>query len=475
MMPQMRRILWIVFSVVAVTLAAAAMQAPDLTPEDQIMLAGTYLPSSVAIDAADNLYIAEAYGGRIRKVTPSGAITFVVGTGTPGFSGDGGPAASAQLRNPFDIAIDVAGNLFIADSGNSRIRKVAADGVITTVAGNGTTGFSGDGGPAIGAKLNNPRGIAIDATGNLYISDTGNARIRKVATTGVITTISGNGTTAIPGEDGPAIQAKLRSPYGVVLDKAGNLYFAEMGGQRVRRISTDGQITTVAGNGTRGSSGDGRPATAAQFQGPLGVALDTMDNLYIAEADGYRIRQMTKDGIISTIAGNGTRGSGGDGGPPLGAQLDSPLRVAVGSSGNLYIVDAGAQRLRVISQGQIRDVPGTGKIASPINTASNTFILFGDPKLIAPVGGAVSPPSCKSVEPNYSDDARQAGHQGTVVLDAIISKNGTVYPVALRHPLGFGLDERAIAVLSKWSCAPSKRDGMPVNVALQIVINFHLY
>ncbi|HLQ75712.1 MAG TPA: TonB family protein [Terriglobia bacterium] len=462
-----QRIVWIVISVVACTLAAAAMQSPDLTPEQQTMLAGTYFPTSVAIDATGNFYIADANSGQIRKVTPIGAATFVAGVGTPGFSGDGGPAASAQLRNPFDIAIDAGGNLYIADSGNSGIRKVTANGVITTVAGNGNPGFSGDGGPATGAQLNNPRGIAIDAAGNLYIADTGNSRIRKIAPTGVITTISGNGLTANPGDNGPAIQARLRSPYGLVLDKSGNLYFADMAGLRVRRISADGQITTVAGNGERGSGGDDGPATAAQLQGPLGVALDATGNLYIAESGGFRVRQVTKDGTITTVAGNGTRGSGGDGGPPLAAQLDSPLRVAVGASANLYIVDAGAQRLRVISPGQIRDVPGTGRTAT-------AFTALGDPNLLARVGGGVSPPSCKTVEPNYAEDARQAGHQGTVVLDAVVSVDGSVRPAGIRHPLGFGLDERAIAVLSQWKCTPSMRDGMPVDVLLQIQINFHL-
>jgi len=471
-----QRIVWIVFLVVAFTFATAAMQGPDLTPEQQALVAGTYFPTSVAVDATGNLYITEAYGGRIRKVTPSGEATFVAGTGTPGFSGDGGHAITAQLRNPFDVAIDAAGNLYIADSGNARVRRVANDGVITTVAGNGAAGFGGDGGPAIAAQLNNPRGIAIDATGNLYIADTGNARIRKVTPNGLITTISGNGLTANPGENGPAIEAKLRSPYGMVLDKSGKLYFTEMGGQRVRMISTNGQITTIAGNGTRGSSGDGGPAAAAQLLGPLGLALDG-DNLYIAESGGFRVRKVTKDGIITTLAGNGTRGSGGGGGPPLAAQLDSPLRVAVGPSDTLYIVDAGAQRLRIISQGQIRDVAGTGKTGNPTPTSPspNLFTPFGDPNLIARVGGAVSAPSCKSTEPSYSEDARQAGHQGTVVLDSVISKTGSVHPVEVRHPLGFGLDERAIAALSQWTCTPSKRDGMPVDVFLQIVVNFHLY
>jgi hypothetical protein len=500
MMPGMREISALILLLALTTITSATpMQAPplpsptaagapnlvaspELTSEQQTMLAGVYFPTSAAVDSAGSLYITEGYSARVRKVTPAGVTTFVAGTGTPGFGGDGGPAATAQLQNPFDIAVDATGNLYIADAGNSRIRKVTASGAISTVAGNGTSGFSGDGGQATSAQLNNPRGIALDAAGNLYIADTGNARIRKVTATGSISTVAGtsNGSPGNPGntgDGGPATEARLRSPYGVAVDATGNLYFAEMSASRIRKIDANGVITTVAGNGTRGFSGDGGLATAAQLNSPLGVALDTAGNLYISDAVAARIRLVAPDGKISTLAGTGIHGSTGDGGPASSAQLDSPLRAAVGPSSSLYVVDPGAQRIRVISQGQIGASPGTGKIAIPakLNLPPNTVIGFGDPAAIANDAKRVSPPSCKPTEPNYSDEARLTGYSGTVVLDAIISNTGAVQVQGVPHPLGFGLDQNAIKVTSVWKCTPGMLDGTPVYVRLKIQVNFHLY
>ena len=337
-----------------IPVTATAQATSGLTADQEMILTGVYFPTSVAFDSAGNLYVTEGYSARVRKVTPAGAITFVAGTGSPGFGGDGGPATSAQLRNPFDIAVDAGDNLYIADAGNSRIRKISADGLISTVAGSGTPGFSGDGGPAVRAQLNNPRGVTLDTKGNLYISDTGNSRIRKVTPTGVISTIAGSGNR-IPrnlGDNGPASEATLRSPYGIVVDATGNLSFAEPGASRVRKIDPNGTITTVAGNGTHGFSGDGGLATAAQLNSPLGVALDSAGNLYISDAVASRVRQVTPDGKIRTLAGTPARGSSGDGGLAAIALLDSPLRAVIGPSEKLYIVDSSAQRIRVVSEGK---------------------------------------------------------------------------------------------------------------------------
>jgi TonB family protein len=462
-----------------VPIAATPEVTSGLTADQETILAGVYFPTSVAFDSAGNLYITEGYSSRVRKVTPAGTITFVAGTGTPGFGGDGGPATSAQLQNPFDIAVDTDDNLFIADAGNSRIRKISANGVISTVAGTDTPGFSGDDGPAVRAQLKNPRGIALDAKGNLYISDTGNSRIRKVTPTGMISTIagSGKGLPANPGDNGPAIEATLRSPYGIAVDATGNLSFADPGASRVRKIAPNGTITTVAGNGTRGFSGDGGLATAAQLNSPLGVALDAAGNLYISDAVASRVRQVTPDGKISTLVGTAAHGSSGDGGPAAIALLDSPFRAVIGPSEKLYIVDPSAQRIRVVSQGQIDAVPGTGKIANPlkpVNLLPNTIIAI-DPNLLARVGGPVSAPSCKATEPNYSNEARMAAYSGTVVLDAAVWNDGSVRVMGVSHPIGFGLDQQAMAVLDRWKCTPSMRDGVPVNVQLKIQINFHLY
>jgi sugar lactone lactonase YvrE len=460
--------------------ASTRAAASELTPEQQAMLAGVYFPTSMAFDSTGNFYITEAYSSRVRKVTPTGTIAIVAGTGIPGFGGDGGPAALAQLRNPFDIVVDSTGNLYIADAGNSRIRKVTTNGVISTVAGNGDPGFSGDGGPAVLAQLSNPRGIALDTSGNIYIADTGNGRIRKVSSKGEITTIAGIAGNPLPGnpsgDGGPATEARIRSPYGLVVDAADNLYFSEMGASRVRKVAANGTISTVAGTGSRGFSGDGGLATAALLNSPLGVALDSAGNLYISDAVVSRVRQVTPEGTISTIAGTGTRGSRGDNGPADSAQLDSPLRVAFGPSNSLYIVDPGAQRIRAVSQGQIGAVPGTGRYGTIASLPQNA--LLGPPvdtPGIERVGGPVSAPTCKTAEPNYSDEARLVGYQGSATLDAIISTDGSVRIVGVPHPLGFGLDKNAILTTGAWKCTPSMRGGMPVNVSLSIQINFHLY
>ena len=298
-------------------------------------------PESVAVDTVGNLYIADNDNNRIRKVS-NGVITTVAGTGTPGFSGDNGPATSAQLDDPTGIAVDAIGNLYIVDRGNGLIRKVS-NGVITTVAGTGTCGAggTGDGGPATSAQCFDPTGIAVDSAGNLYITDifAFSSRIRKVAN-GVITTVAGGGSSL--GDGGPATSAQLEDPWGVAVDPAGNLYIADVLSQRIRKV-TNGVITTIAGNGTEGFSGDNGPATSAQLSNPYGVAVDAAGNLYIADLHNYRIRKVA-NGVITTVAGGGS--SLGDGGPATDAVL-VPAGVAVDSAGNLYTADG--DRIRVLT------------------------------------------------------------------------------------------------------------------------------
>src|SRR5271157_2489901 len=311
-------------------------------------------PSGVAVDSAGNLYIADTYNWRIRKVS-GGTITTVAGTGNQGFSGDGGPAISASLGAPFGVAVDSNGNIYIADEGNSRIRKVTG-GTITTVAGNGAYQFSGDGGPATGASLSNPFGVAVDSAGNLYIADYDNYRIRKVSG-GAITTVAGNGNHFFSGDGGPATSASLWYPFGATVDSAGNLYIADTYNARIRKV-TGGTITTVAGGGNQGS-GDGGPATSASLRTPRGVAADSAGNLYIADQGNNRIRRVS-GGTITTVAGNGTSGFSGDGGPATGASLSQPEGVAVDSAGNLYIADTANNRIRKVSGGTITTVAGNG-------------------------------------------------------------------------------------------------------------------
>jgi sugar lactone lactonase YvrE len=310
-------------------------------------------PAGVALDASGNLYIAEYANHRIRKVdAATGIITTVAGNGINTFAGDGGAATSASLSHPNGVALDASGNLYIADYGNSRIRKVAAaTGIITTVTGNGVFGFAGDGGAATSASLYFPTGVALDASGNLYIADPRTQRIRKVdAASGIITTVAGNGVLGFAGDGGPATSANLASPSGVALDASGNLYIADIGNERIRKVdAASGIITTAAGSGVLGFAGDDGAATSASLASPWGVALDASGNLYIADYFNHRIRKVdATTGIITTVAGNGTATFAGDGGAATSANLNYPVGVAVDASGNLYIADFRNQRIRKV-------------------------------------------------------------------------------------------------------------------------------
>jgi len=310
-------------------------------------------PHGVATDAAGNLYIADSWNHRVRKVNTNGIITTVAGNGICGYSGDDGLATRAQLDIPWDIATDAAGNLYIADYHNHCIRKVDINGIITTVAGNGTPGYSGDQGPAAEAQLNMPIDLAVDIAGNLYIADNDNNRIRKVDTNGIITTVAGNGTSGYSGEGEPATETPLCAS-SIVVDKAGNLYIENS--PCIRKIDTSGIITTVAGNGY-GYGGDGGPAIEAQLNDPWGLSVDVAGNLYIADTYNNCIRKINTSGIITTVAGFGhEEGYSGDGGPATQAWFDCPLDVAVDVAGNLYIADTYNNRIRKV---EFSSVTGT--------------------------------------------------------------------------------------------------------------------
>jgi sugar lactone lactonase YvrE len=305
-------------------------------------------PTGVAVDSAGNLYFADYSSFRIRKVSTAGVISTVAGTGTAGFSGDGGLAAAAQLDRAIDVAVDSSGNLYIADTNNNRIRKVSATGIISTVAGTGTAGFGGDGGLATAAQLNGPVDVAVDSLGILYIADANNNRIRKVSAAGIMTTVAGNGTPGFGGDGGLATAAQLNGPQFGAIDSSGNLYIADFGNKRIRKVTPTGIISTAAGNGTTGFSGDGGLATAAQLDRPQCVAVDSAGTLYISDFGNNRVRKVTPAGIISTVAGGGVSGLG-DGGLATAAQLNGPAGVAVDSAGSLYIGDYLNNRIRKVS------------------------------------------------------------------------------------------------------------------------------
>jgi sugar lactone lactonase YvrE len=320
-------------------------------------------PTGVTLDAFGNLYIADYANNRIRMVSPSGIITTVAGNGTQGYSGDNGPATSAELYYPTGVAADSYGNLYIADTNNSRIRQVSPNGIITTVAGDGVAGYSGDNAAATSAELSHPLSMSVDSFGNLYIADQLNNRVRMVtASTGIITTVAGNGTQGFSGDDGPATSAELTSPTSVVVDASGDLDIADSGNSRIRKVTTStGVITTVAGNGTQAYSGDNVAATSAGMSA-IGVTVDASGNIYIVDPSNFRIRMVNSSGIITTVAGNGTQGYSGDDGAANSAELNAPYSVALDASGNLYVADANNQRIRKISE-----------VSSPVNETVTAF------------------------------------------------------------------------------------------------------
>ena len=287
------------------------------------------LNQGIAVDTAGkNVYVGDLTNNLVIRFSPGGQMTVVAGNGIQGFSGDGGPATSASLNQPSGVAVDAAGNLYIADFNNNRIRKVSPAGTITTFAGNGVAAFSGDGGLATSASLSGPVGVAVDSVGNLYIVDKGNHRVREVSG-GTITTVAGGGSTVADGVS--ATTAFLNSPEAVAVDLHFNVYIADPGTNRIREVS-GGTINTVAGNGAAGIPSDGVAATSSPLNGPQGVAVDSAGNLYIADIFNNRVRRVY-GGIITTVAGNGARGFSGDGGPATSASLDYPYGVAVDSAG----------------------------------------------------------------------------------------------------------------------------------------------
>jgi hypothetical protein len=366
-------------AVLGVALGTAA-QAPiiSLSPGDTInTVAGTGVkgfsgdggaaisaalanPFSMAADTAGNVYVADRDNHRVRRIDTSGNITTVAGNGEQGFFGDGGLATSASLNAPTAVAVDASGNIYIADSNNNRIRVI----------GNGNAGYSGDGGAATSASLYTPRGVAVDGNGVVYIADTKNHVVRKVSG-GTISTIAGNAQQqGFYGDNGTASAAGLDTPTGVAVDATGKVYVADSNNHRVRLLS-GATISTFAGNGTATYSGDGGAATSAAIAFPLGVSLDAMGNIFVADSNNHVIRRIGSTGTITTIAGEGDQGFFGDAGGPNAAVLDTPSGV-LPLNGNVYIADLNNQRIRSTSATLLMFANQIVGTQSPVQTVTIT-------------------------------------------------------------------------------------------------------
>ena len=320
------------------------------------------VPAGLAFDSEGNLYIADRENHRVRKVDPKGYISTFAGIGEAGFSGDEGPAVKARLNLPSGVVVDKKGNLYISDRSIDRIRVVDKKGVIRTYAGSGVAGFQGDAGPALKAQLDKPFGIALDETKNLYIADRNNNRVRKVSPDGIITTVAGDGGFFFMGDNGPAYRASVAAPTGVALDSKGNLYIADRNNNRVRVVDRTGMIRTVVGTGQQDYNGDSEVARETNLYLPFGLTVDSNDNLLVIDRSHYRIRRIDpKSGQVETVAGNGVKLFAGDGGPATGATLSFPHGMSIDKKDNLIFSDKGHFRIRKITpDGIINTIGGNG-------------------------------------------------------------------------------------------------------------------
>lgn len=388
-------------------------------------------PYGVTVDRNGVIYIADTFNDRVRRVGTDGIITTIAGGNGRGYSGDGGLATAAQLNWPAAIALDGSGNIYVADMMNQRVRKITADGIIRTVAGAGTEGFGGDGGPGPAAALSSPSSVALDSSGNVFIADSNNSRIRKIDPLGTISTFAGNGNFNFAGDGGQARNAVLNRPSGVVVDASGNVYVSDTRNNRVRKIAANGVITTVAGRGGAGFAGDGGPGTEALLNEPGGLALDGAGNLYVADTRNNRVRRVSPDGIITTFAGGGTSTLGaGDSGPATGVSI-GVFDIAFDSKGNLYIADGLGRIRRVLPDGTIttffsRQVFNASAMA--VDAVGNVYVSLNPLQFstgsvvirISPDGVTVSPLSVQVTLPGklafdgqgniYIPDAYIGGH-----------------------------------------------------------------
>jgi hypothetical protein len=387
--------------------------------------------------------IADAFNNRVRRVGPNGIVTTIAGTGVAGYSGDGGLATAAKLTTPVRVAVKPDGSIVIADYGNVRVREVSPAGVITTIAGTGIAGDSGDGGPATAAKISQPLGLAVAADGSVLIADRGSARVRRVAPGGTISTIAGTGTAGFSGDGGPATGAMLHSPEGLAIAADGGVLIADSDNDRVRRVAPGGTISTFAGSGTDGDSGDGGPATAAAFRLPRGVAVAPDGSVLIADYTANRVRRVAPDGVIGTVAGTGAVGYSGDGVPATAAKLNSPTDVVLAAAGGFLIADFGNVRVRWVDAdlralaGSPAPPPAAGGAPAPATgpVAAKLAVALGFSSITTKGGRTVSLRYASTVDAKVTLRLRRNGHTvKKVVRNAHDGRNS----IRLRLPSGTG-------------------------------------
>jgi TonB family protein len=419
-------------------------------------------PLSVLSDGSGRFFLVSAIHNRVYLITADGTIRVAAGTGAPGSDGDGGPAAQAQLNFPSAVALDADGNLYIADTGNHVVRKVSPDGNIQTIAGSRVEGFKGDGGPAPAAMLNRPSGIAVDSKGVVYIADTGNFRIRKITTKGVISTFAGDGERRLAGDGRSGKDARFNDPLGLAVDAGNNLYVADSGNARIRVITPSGKVSTcVCGSQT-------------SFLRPEGIAIANDGTIYVADSGGNRVRKITPKGTLVAFAGTGAPGFNGDAGPAVSALLKSPRGLSVDKTGAVYIADTGNHRIRRIdAKGVITTVTGNGQalrgaIQSNYPTTTSAIV----PAAPIPLSADKFAANCLVCPaPSYPQQARRQRITDTVVLSAIVGKDGRVRDVRVIRGNEV-LAKAAVDTVRNWRYRPQIVDGEPVEVTASISIAF---
>ena len=386
------------------------------------------LTQAVALGPGGRLYFTSQ--SRVYRLEANGKLTVVAGAGPAGFSGDGGPAIDAKLSTPYGIVLDAQGNLYISDYGNHRIRKVTTDGIIQTIAGNGAVGYGGDGNAAVDALMRYPCGLTFDKSGNLYVAESGSHAIRKIAPDGTITTVAGFGYAGFSGDDSNAVDARIQLPTDVAFDSSGNMLIADYGNHRIRKVDTSGKITTIAGTGSSGFLGDGAEATKAQFSSPIALTLDKSNNIYVSDYFNHRIRRISSSGTITTYAGSDKSGFAGDGSAATSAQLFHPRGITIDSDGNLYLADLFNKRIRrIVSSGTISTLAGNGifQFGGEGGSARNA-------QMNQPSGAAYDPQGNLFIVDTANHRVRKVNPDGvitTVMGDGTASANQLSYPSAV--------------------------------------------